>query len=341
MQRRILLSTIHASDNYGSVLQATCLAAVLAEFGEVDVLDYRPWRVNAGYAQDWLPYQVLRRRSNREFVQFIGKHRKMREAQRKLQLTKRVWRPGPGNYAEYDTVVVGSDEVWSGLWGNVPAYFLADAPAGVRRVAYAVSAGRSSTLGRSPNVPEWLANIDVVHPRDASTARLCIESGITPDEVVCDPVMLVDPADLLAMAEPGVRPAGPYTLIYAEGCRFDERVGHIVRAIGAPESLVSIGFPYPTSHSVVNAGIPEFLGAVSGAELVVTSMFHGVVSGLSLGKTVAVMQHPAKVMKIADLIQRVGAVTLAEGDGFVVVAPAPGLEQFRASSRSALQASLS
>lgn len=340
MSRRILLSTIHASDNYGSVLQATCLATALGEFGEVDVLDHRPFRVNAGYAQDWLPYQVFRRRWNPQFVSFIGKHRQMRDAQRRLPLTRRVWRPGPSDFEGYDAAVVGSDEVWSGLWGNVPAYFLADAPDSVRRIAYAVSAGRGSTIGRSAHVPEWLSAFDAVHPRDANTAELCRSQGVEPGQVVCDPVMLVDPDVLLKIAHPAPRFADPYTLLYAESCRHDERVDQIVAAVGAPRDVRSVGFPYPGARAVVNSGLPEFVAAIAGAELVVTSMFHGLVAGLSLGRTVAVMQHPAKEKKVNDLIDRVEAITVAEGPGYRVVAPSLHVDRFRESSREALEAAL-
>ena len=337
MSRRILLSTIHASDNYGSVLQATCLATALGQFGDVHVLDHRPPRVNIGYAQDWLPYQVLRRRRNPDFRSFVGKHRRMTQAQRRLPLTRRAWRGGPSSFEGYDTAVVGSDEVWSGLWGDVPAYFLAGAPESTRRVAYAVSAGRGSTMGRSSKVPEWLAAFDAIHPRDENTADLCRTVGVDPGEVVCDPVMLVEPDVLVGMARPDWPAASkPYTLIYAEQCRFDERVDGILRAVDGPSDLLSIGFPYPGARSVIDAGLPEFVAAVAGADLVVTSMFHGLVTGLSLGKTVALMQHPAKAKKVNDLIRRVNAVDVAEGTGFRVVAPSPEVATFRASSQAAL-----
>lgn len=340
MTRRILLSTIHASDNYGSVLQASCLVDVLGEFGDVSVLDYRPVRVNVGYAQDWLPYQVLRRRINPQFLDFGRKHRRLVAARRELPLTDRVWRPRPDHFQGYDAVVVGSDEVWSGLWGNVPSYFLADVPATARRVAYAVSVGRSEAIGRSDQVPEWLRAFDAIHPRDARTADLCRQTGVEPGAVVCDPVVLVDPDRLRARGREVARVRRPYTALYFERCDRDARIDAILAATESPRALLSVGFPYPDATPAIDADLDEFVGTIAGAELVITSMFHGVVTGLTLGKPVAVLEHPAKSQKVRDFLDRVQAKELLAGDGFTVVAPTGDLEQFREASRAALRSAM-
>lgn len=335
-RRRILLTTIHASDNFGSVLQATCLVRALSAHGDVDVLDVRPLRSNLGYAQDWLPYQVLRRRVNPEFAEFFGKHRQMRRAWQELPLTGRVRWPRQVDYSGYDAVVVGSDEVWSGLWGNVPPYFVANAPDSVRRVAYAVSAGRSATLGRSSDVPAWVGRFHAVLPRDANTALLCRSVGVEPGPVVCDPVMLTPPNELLSIgAASTVGKAS--TVLYLEACRRDPRVDEVVRVTGASPELTSVGFPYPGAASRIDARLDDFVASIAGADVVITSMFHGVVTALTLGKTVAVLTHPAKAMKVDDLLGRVGEV-VHRADGFVLVQPSGAIEGFRVNSRAALSA---
>jgi hypothetical protein len=250
-----------------------------------------------------------------------------------------VWRPAERHYESNDTTVVGSDEVWSDLWGNVPGYFLADAPASTYRLAYAVSAGRSESLGASDHVPRWLEAFDAIHPRDSSTSELCVRTGATPGEVVCDPVMLVDPEWLRSLGTSGTSRAG-YTLVYSEYCRRDLRINRIIEATGAPSRLLSVGFPYPGSEVVIGTGLSGFIGAVANAELIVTSMFHGLVTGLCLGKPVAILQHPAKAKKVSDLIARVEAQIVDEGSGYVVVEPTSKVDLFRNSSNAALAAAL-
>ena len=106
----ISLSTIHGSDNYGAVLQASCLAHCLAEHGTVEVLDHRPMILNLGYLQDCLPYQVLRKRVNPQFAAFLRKHARMgRVHDELLPLGPRVRRrPEPADYGRADVAVVGS-----------------------------------------------------------------------------------------------------------------------------------------------------------------------------------------------------------------------------------------
>jgi Polysaccharide pyruvyl transferase len=333
-RKKILLSTIHASDNYGSVLQAACLTRALSVHGAVEVLDHRPLMLNLGYYQDCLPYQVLRKRANPDVAAFIRKHRRMVQSQHELlRLTHRAWRtPGAERYEPYDVAVVGSDEVWSSLWGDSRQFFLADAPDSVRRIAYGVSVGRSSQIGRAEEVPSWLQRFDALLARDAKTERLCIAAGRPPDGIVCDPVLLVDPDQLIGLASDRPRPAPSYTLLYTEACRDDPRVTAGLAAIDAPSTLVSVGFPYPGAQSVIDADAQGFVRLMVDADLVVTSMFHGVVVGLALGKPLVVLDHPAKRAKIDDLLTRTGAEVTASGEGFRVIGAAPGVDGFRAES---------
>lgn len=329
---QIALSTIHASDNYGSVLQAHSLAAVLAGHGSVTVLDHRPWILNAGYLQDLLPYQVLRRRVNPQFTAFARKHRRAsRLWGQAMPLGPRLrGSVGPDAYRGIDAVVIGSDEVWSGLWRDQPQFAAAAAPASVRRVGYAVSAGRSTEL--PPVIAGELGRFDAVLVRDRNTASLCEAAGRTPEGRVCDPVMLIDPDRLRAFARPVPTP-GDYVLLYAEHCRFDQRVHDALGVAGAHGlPLVSVGFPYPGADVRIAADAREFVALVAGARLVITSMFHGAVTSLTFGVPVAILEHPAKRAKIDDLLEVVAPAQLHQGEGFRLVAEPTGVEAIRASS---------
>ena len=339
---RVLLSTIHASDNYGSVLQAAALSRFLSEHADVEVLDHRPLMLNLGYYQDCLPYQVLRRRLNPDVAAFVRKHRALVRSQRALLPLgpRRRRTPRQDDYAGFDAVVVGSDEVWSGLWGDSRQFFLADAPDAIRRIAYAVSVGRSDRIGRSDDVRDWVHRFDHVLARDAKTEALCADLGRPADGIACDPVMLVDPSTIRSLAAPGAVPPRPYTLVYTEGCRADDRVDKGIASAGVPTPLVSVGFPFPGAVDRIDADVQEFVALAGGASAMVTSMFHGVVVGLTLGKTTVVLDRDNKRAKIDDLLRRVDASVVAEGEGFRVVDGAPGIEDLRQASAAALRASL-
>ncbi len=348
---RIVLSTIHASDNYGSVLQASCLARALDRYGTVRVLDHRPAVLNVGYLQDSLPYQPLRRRFNPDVAAFARKHRRMLASQRVLlPLTPRVrGRVSGRHYEGIDVAVVGSDEVWSDLWGNQDQFFLAQAPETVRRIGYAVSVGRSEQFpeaGRHGAINRF----DTVLVRDRRTAALCESAGRLADATVADPVLLANPAWLteIAASHEDVRPTGPYTLIYLESCRGDDRIGAAISTADAPTQVVSVGFPSPGAVSRIDADTSEFVSLVAGAELVITNMFHGVLTSLALARPVAVLDHPSKRAKVTDLLDAVGADGTWSGSSSEISGERAGhaplrlvtscnrIEEFRTHSRVAL-----
>ena len=333
---RIGLLTIHGSDNFGSVLQASCLAQALGRHGDVEVIDHRPLTLNLGYYQDLLPYQVLRRTLNPDLVSFARKHRRMLRCQDEmLPLGPRLRRrPGGDVFGSYDLVVVGSDEVWSTRWGSQPQFLFTGAPPDTPRIAYAASVGRSSAVAGGDAAADELGRFSSVLVRDGATERAVADLGRPADAVVCDPVLLADPDDLRALAPPVH--TGRSTVIYAESCRHDERIGRAIKLAGASRHAVSVGFPSPGYSSRVAADARDFVGMVAEAELVVTSMFHGVVTALALGRPVAILAQESKRQKVEDLLARVDAeVTAQEGD-ITVVSSAPGVEAFRASSRAHL-----
>jgi hypothetical protein len=339
---RILLSTTHGSDNYGAVLQAACLTRSLREFGTVRVLDHRPPMVNVGYDSDCLPYQVLRRRVNPEFPAFLHKRSRMRAAQRALlPLTLPVRaRPRARHYEPYDVAVVGSDEIWSAHIRYQPQYFLANAPGTVRRVAYGVSVGRSTGWWSPDEVRAQLSRFNAVLVRDQSTADLCAAAGRPPEDLVCDPVLLADPDDVRAMGSGDVPVSRPYALVYLEACKRVSGIDQALRDAGLADRALSVGFPYPGMEARIDADVRDFVSLVDRAELVVTTMFHGAVTALALGRPVAVSLLPNKSAKLTDLLERVCANEVEARDGYLLVRGTSDIDAVRKRARTALAAAM-
>ena len=337
---RIGLLTIHGSDNFGSVLQAACLAGELEAFGDVEVIDHRPLTLNLGYYQDLLPYQLLRRRLNPDVGGFFSKNRKMAACRDDmLPLGDRLWRkPGADVFGRYDLLVVGSDEVWSTRWGRQTQFLFDGAPDDVARISYAASIGRSSEVAGGDDVGVLLHKFSSVLARDQPTADACARAGRPVDSIVCDPVLLVDPSTLVSLATPATGPAS--TLLYHESCRADPRIDRAIELAGGPERVVSFGFPSPGREAEMAVDSRDYVGMIDHADLVVTSMFHGVITALALGKRLAILSQASKRQKVDDLLARVGAVVTEQSDDITVVSAAPGVDEFRQHSQRALTAAV-
>lgn len=189
---RVALATCHDMRNYGSMLQAWATQEFLEGQGfDVRTIDKTGLReaISAGrrghYARHAADARVYvekapfalhgaRQRMSRRFGREMGERRAAFEAfaRDRFRLTRRAYSFDEARElsAEYDALVVGSDQLW--LPVNVAGdYFtLSWAAPGVRKVAYATSFGLSELDGwTSRRAGEFLPCYHAVSVREAQT----------------------------------------------------------------------------------------------------------------------------------------------------------------------------
>lgn len=199
---KIGILTFHSQLNYGGVLQCWALQTVLEKMGhEVVVIDrefehqirsvkaiFRGWNV-----KQWIKFCVKLLLKRPDALRIVRYYKTVRFVRRKLHLTPysfKEWKDAPKDLG-VDLIVVGSDQVWNGIWNNLGVYLLQGAPA-VPAIGYAISLGMTE-LPRA-HLTEYMAAAKrflAVGVREEEARVLLSRVGIDA-AYVADPVLLAD-----------------------------------------------------------------------------------------------------------------------------------------------------
>mgnify|MGYP002780845921 CR=1 FL=1 len=307
-RKKIGVLTFHRCINYGSYWQARCLVEGLRNAGhDAELLDhdcpeinYREWRCSL---QPTLPEPT----PSAHRTLYKEKGRRFFEAFDRLPMSRRFSLYDPSPLDDYDTVVVGSDEVWNlwHPWYGQKHLFYGDGLKADRLVSYAASFGNyDAEQGLDDYWGGRIRGFHAVSVRDQNSLTLVSEHvGVEP-ELVLDPCLQF-PEVIRGTA---AKDQEPYALIYGHG--FPEWLGPALKRWSANTGvrLVSVGYGCAfADESRISAGPLEFAGLVAGAQAVVTNFFHGCVFALLNGKPFVSVPTPYRFNKVRDLTAKLGA----------------------------------
>lgn len=318
---KVGILTLPLTDNYGGILQAAALIEVLCQAGhEPELLDYRPSALGGWRA---LLYPVLQRIPGQNIRHIRAQYLKM------MHLRPFITRCIPKSplirtsadlnawcvSAGYEALVCGSDQVWRYRYIShaLGDYFLAFAPTGVLRVAYAASFGKADWEAPQvlPGLRPLMQQFDAVSVRETSGSRLCRDYfDYDNTTTALDPTLLHD-ADFYrqlyratASELPAVKVA--HYLLDPSTTKY-QLVEHIRRYAQASESEVfALGRDQTASPAV-----ETWLATLDQAQYVVTDSFHGLVFALIFGKQVLVcVNHERGTARMTELLQALGLESL-------------------------------
>ena len=291
--------TFANTNNYGAELQAFALLSTVRRLGvDAELIDYRCPQVNAtetpgipslgslfehpkGSLRRLVAQPALRAR-RAEFERF----RRERQA-----LGPRVRSEGE-IASRYNTVVVGSDQVWNlEITGGDMTFFLDDpAASSLRKVAYAASFGRPFVpTERKAEVARALGAFDALGVREDDGAELAGRLSGRSARVVVDPTPLLEGEEWAQLASPRlVGEKYVFAYVVTDRERTLRFAREAARKLGARLVVVECYGPRPSLlHKSLSGSSPEdFLSLVRHAQLVVTSSFHGLALSLALGSDV-------------------------------------------------------
>lgn len=188
--------------------------------------------------------------------------------------------------AQYDAIVVGSDQLWlpAGLPTNF--YNLQFAASGVRRVSYATSFGVSQIpwyqRGRTA---DFLRRIDFLSVREERGAEICREVAGVEAKVVVDPTLLLSRERWLDVFPLRSRMQEPYIFCYFLGtnplCREEARrlsaeTGLPIVALRHLDEIVPSDETFG-DYAPYDVNPADFVNLIRNAEYVLTDSFHGTV----------------------------------------------------------------
>lgn len=311
--KKVGILTFHRCFNYGSYWQARCLVeAVRAGGHDAELLDHDCDRVNRAEGRCLMQPTLPTRSPRSDMPSYKHKARKFLAAAAELPLSQRFSLHAPEAAPRYDSIVVGSDEVWNFQhpWYGGKRIFFGDGLSSGRVVSYAASFGNhDATTGIDRYWSDMLARFHSVSVRDANS-RALVEGALDREpELVLDPVLLYPQA----IETSGNREPEPYVLVYGHG--FPDWLAATVarwsRRRGV--SLLSVGYRNDwADEQRLDAGPQDFADLMAGAEAVVTNFFHGCVFALANRKPWVSTPTPYRFNKIRDL-----AAALDAGDHIV------------------------
>lgn len=350
--RKIGVLTFHRCINYGSYWQARCLVEGLRARGfDAELLDHHCDTVERAELRCAFQPKLPERTPRRELGYYAEKTRRFRDAFRRMPRSRRFSLHRPAHAGEYDTVVIGSDEVWNfrhPWYGSKPIFF-GDGLKTERLVSYAASFGNHSA--REGVDPRWAAKLKGfagLSVRDENSWHL-LSGGAG-----VEPHVVLDPCLQFAQYAQAPTARGDYALVYGHG--FPPWLEVAVRRWSERRRirLVSVGYSNPWADDQHPSASPQdFAELMSNARAVVTNFFHGCIFALLNGKPWVTSPSNYRAIKIPDLASLLGVrhrivdeqTTPATLDDLLMTSGGPDLDhrigEFRARSDAFLDASLS
>lgn len=296
---KIGILTLPLHTNYGGILQAYALYNTLQDLGhEVSLIDGKMYEVTSlREKMSVARWQILK------WLGFYKKRHPQLELRDKMEvlipfIQKYIPRQIPLQRVHsntFDAIVVGSDQVWRGLYSDQLLYFLDFAKDwNIKRVAYAASFG----------VDNWESSIDIankckslldkfvyVSTREKSGIKICNDILECKAEWVIDPTMLLTPQLYKNIAYMGGHDNGEnknYLLAYL--LDNDKDKIQIVEELAAKHNLniVNIGIS-ETGQKVMS--VEKWLRLIDNSSYVVTDSFHGTVFSILFNRPFCVLQN--------------------------------------------------
>lgn len=292
---KIGILTYHRSHNYGALLQAVALRTVLTEMGnEVTFIDYWPAYHQHMYAQ--FSSENMKNHTFKENFRYILrniiKYKIKRERIQNFNGFINVHiLPFLSQIDEtYDLVVCGSDQIWRKqreMYSFNPVYFGNNNINATRQISYAASMGIiTCDENDKALLKEYLSHLHRISVRESSLRNLVEGLGYH-CELNLDPTLLLDRDKWISMMDLQTSTTEKYILLYKiQSNAFDDNL--ILEYANKRNLKLKTLYGGPakknTEYDITTAGPQEFLSLISGAEVVFTSSYHGLVFSLLLHK---------------------------------------------------------
>lgn len=304
-RRKVGILTFHRCINYGSYWQARCLAAGFSPC-EAVLLNHHSWRVNFAEWKCGLHPVLPISTSQRDFIFYIWKILKFLRAFSTLPLSRHFSLEKPQEAPFFNTVIVGSDEVWNLChpWYGGYSLFFGEGIRTTRLISYAASFGNyNATRGLEKKWSDWLKRFHAISVRDENSRELIKEClGVLPP-LVLDPCLQFP----LPLKEAKRVFKKPFVVVY--GHSFSKSFARGVRTWAKSHGyqIISIGYRNAwADRQWITAGPEDFVSCIAKAKAVATNFFHGCIFALRYAKPFVVEVSPYRTNKITNLLHTVG-----------------------------------
>lgn len=287
--KKIGILTFHRADNYGAVLQSYALCTVLNSFDvDVEIIDYK-----CEYIE-----KISRIKTLKDIVKllfsglYIYKSKSKFENFRKLylNLSKEEYQRSniKSTNENYDTFIVGSDQVWNYGGSNFDkTYFLDFVSDNKKKNSYAASFGFDSIP--DSYVEEYkslLSTFKNISVREESGKSLLKNQTDISSYVVLDPTLLLTAEIWKKIVDQPILNYD-YLLIYSFSISkelYDCVVDVCNRTGLIPVCITNSIRPYGKIKKIKGVGPLEFINLFYYSKMIVTNSFHGTAFAVNFNK---------------------------------------------------------
>lgn len=332
--KKIGILTFHWADDFGGMLQAYALKQFLngRRMGSAEIIPYttaalrgRYWPIpyRPKYAKYPLTGAIIKRKARfalRDLPQKLVRMWKMHRFRRRY-LTCRAG-TGRVRNADYDMVVLGSDQIWNPdiTYRLEPAYFGAfPKKDSTITISYAASLGKPALDDEyTGKFRSLLRNVDVISVREETSIAYVKKQSGKDVQWMPDPTLLLSGQDWKRLAVTPREKA--YVLLHYTEYN-EELVSQAVAYAAEHEleilSLKAIYVPGVNIQVRFDIGPEEFLGYVLNADCVFTNSFHATVFSILFQKAFFCLSHRTLGSRTDDLLKKFGV----EPNGHAVILP--------------------
>lgn len=296
--------TFQASNNYGALLQAYALQESIIKMNkEVEIINYISPAKQGWYKPFDFSIKKSLKHNLRQMLK-IPNYFYVKNKNKKTQIFKDntlnispekfIGRSSQFEYYvnKYETIVVGSDQVWNYVNTSFDKVYLLDLNnSNIKKISYSASFGMEMLESSyESDYKKLLGEFQAISVREKSGKNII--NKLLPDkniEVTLDPTLLLTKEDW-SMRFPviNINPERvPYILVYTIGK--DKKLDHIAKFISEEFQLKIIRIKrdfrdISFSDKNINPSVEDFMAYINNANLILTNSFHGVAFSINFKK---------------------------------------------------------
>lgn len=328
---KVAILTQPLQTNYGGTLQAYALQKVVAKMGgEVTTINYQCKQRNLiRFILAVLKSHIANRD---EKFPFLSKELKVRERYHREFIEREIKRSEiilseedlieHFHKVNYDTVIVGSDQVWRIEYSpNIDNFFLNFVDKSTKKIAYAASFGVDNwqfSPKKTQKIKKWLKEFNAISVREDSASNLCKEYLELEAKHVLDPTLLLKKEDYMNLIEkfPKIN-KNIFTYILDDSDTKKEVISHISSKLGLttfkkqPEKIYKTELFVKNNDEYIYPKIEEWICSFRDASFIITDSFHGTVFSIIFNKPFVVIANSERglarftsLLKLFDLESR-------------------------------------
>lgn len=289
------LLTPYTVQNYGTKLQAYAVQEVIGQYGDVEIIRFRPnfpERVRRKmerklYTKKYNDTKGIRAQGNITEEQLNKREQAVAAFDKKLKLVPQIYgfRNLKKKVEQYNAIVCGSDQIWNPV--NLPEhiFMLEFVPDSVRRVAFAPSFGLPEIPDKlKSDYAKRLKHIEYLSVREETGVRILNDLGFQNVFWCLDPTLVLNEAKWHELAnESKIKIKEPYVFCYFLGAHTLGR--EIARTISKAAGCKIVNLPHFkgyveadqnfADYDLYDVAPQDFISLIRDAAYVCTDSFHG------------------------------------------------------------------